>query len=57
MKALSLTPWWAAIVAAGLKPVENRKWPTSFRGEFLIHASIGKNVPADVLARVEGRAA
>lgn len=42
MKALSLTPWWAAIVAAGLKPVENRKWPTSFRGEFYLHASLGK---------------
>lgn len=43
MKALSLTPWWAWIVANGHKPVENRKWNTKFRGEFLIHASIGKS--------------
>jgi hypothetical protein len=42
MKALSLTPWWAWVVANGHKPVENRKWNTNFRGEFYIHASIGK---------------
>lgn len=40
-RALSLTPWWCAIVAAGLKCVENRTWPTKFRGEFYIHASKG----------------
>lgn len=44
-RALSLTPWWCAVVAAGLKPIENRKWPTTFRGEFYLHASLGK--PAD----------
>lgn len=41
-RALSLTPWWAAVVASGLKPVENRRWGTKFRGEFYLHASLGK---------------
>lgn len=38
MKALSLRQPWAWLVAAGLKDVENRTWPTKFRGRFLIHA-------------------
>lgn len=41
MKALSLRqPWAAAVLHLG-KRIENRRWPTSFRGEFLIHASKG----------------
>jgi len=39
MKALSLQQPWAYFLAAGIKDVENRKWHTKFRGEFLIHAS------------------
>lgn len=39
MKALSIQqPWAWAILAAG-KDIENRTWPTKFRGWFLIHAS------------------
>ena len=38
MKALSVrAPWWWAILHG--KPVENRDWPTSFRGRFYLHAS------------------
>jgi hypothetical protein len=38
-KALSVrAPWWWFIVH-GYKPVENRDWPTSFRGTVYIHAS------------------
>lgn len=41
MKALSIRqPWAWAICYAG-KDIENRDWPTKFRGEFLIHASKG----------------
>lgn len=41
MKALSLRqPWAAAVLHLG-KHIENRRWNTSFRGEFLIHAAIG----------------
>lgn len=39
MKALSIRqPWAYAILHLG-KDVENRRWATSFRGRFLIHAS------------------
>lgn len=39
MKALSIrAPWWWAILYAG-KDIENRDWPTKFRGRVLIHAS------------------
>jgi len=39
MKALSLTQPWAWLVVHGGKTCENRKWNTTFRGRFLIHAS------------------
>src|SRR5580704_17656926 len=39
MKALSIhQPWAWAILHAG-KTVENRTWPTRYRGPLLIHAS------------------
>jgi ASCH domain len=39
MKALSIhQPWAWAILRAG-KTVENRTWPTNYRGPLLIHAS------------------
>lgn len=40
MKALSIQqPWAWAILHCG-KDIENRKWNTKFRGEFLIHAGL-----------------
>lgn len=38
MKAISVKQPWAWALFHG-KPVENRVWPTNFRGELLIHAS------------------
>ena len=35
---LSVRQPWADLIVAGLKDVENRSWPTSFRGFILIHA-------------------
>lgn len=41
MKALTLRqPWATAIFKLG-KTIENRRWNTSFRGRFLIHAAKG----------------
>ena len=41
MKALSIRqPWAWAIIHAG-KDIENRSWPTRFRGRFMVHASQG----------------
>jgi len=36
--ALSIRQPWAWLIAHGYKSVENREWPTRFRGRFLIHA-------------------
>lgn len=39
MKAISIrSPWWWFILHGG-KTIENRDWPTRFRGPVLIHAS------------------
>lgn len=43
--ALSIRQPWAWLIAAGHKDIENRDWPTPFRGEFLVHA--GKTVPSE----------
>jgi hypothetical protein len=39
MYALSIKQPWAWLIACGLKNIENRDWPTNFRGKFYIHAS------------------
>ncbi len=39
MKALSLKQPYAELAVSGKKTIELRKWNTSFRGEFLVHAS------------------
>lgn len=39
MKALSIRQPWAWAVMAGKKKVENRDWPTLFRGRLAIHAA------------------
>jgi len=39
MKALTIKQPWAALIAAGLKPIENRTWNTKHRGPLLIHVS------------------
>ncbi|MDZ7735912.1 MAG: ASCH domain-containing protein [Gammaproteobacteria bacterium] len=38
MKALSIRQPWAFAIVNGWKPVENRTWPTRYRGRILIHA-------------------
>ncbi len=43
---------WAALIVHGVKDVENRSWPTSFRGPVLIHA--GKKWDDDAQDAVEG---
>jgi hypothetical protein len=41
MKALSIRQPWAWLILNAGKDIENRDWPTHFRGRFLIHASKG----------------
>ncbi len=44
MKILSLRQPWAHAVLYFGKTLENRRWSTRFRGEFLIHAAKGMTV-------------
>ena len=39
MRALSLWQPWASLMAAGLKTIETRDWPTRYRGPLAIHAA------------------
>lgn len=41
MKALSIRQPWAWLIINGGKDIENRDWPTRFRGRVLVHASKG----------------
>jgi len=38
MQALSIQQPWAWLIVEGIKDIENRNWPTAFRGPFLVHA-------------------
>ena len=38
-RALSLKQPWAALLVAGLKTIEIRRWSTAYRGPVLIHAA------------------
>ncbi|MDD5092807.1 MAG: ASCH domain-containing protein [Dehalococcoidia bacterium] len=38
MKALSIKQPWAYLICAGYKDIENRDWPTNFRGRIYVHA-------------------
>jgi hypothetical protein len=40
MKVLSLKQPFAELIVSGKKKIELRNWNTTFRGEFLIHASL-----------------
>ena len=54
LPALSIRQPWASLIVAGLKDVENRNWPTRFRGRFWVHA--GKAVDRDAMdALASGR--
>jgi hypothetical protein len=39
VKVLSIRQPWAYLIAQGDKDIENRSWPTRYRGPFLVHAS------------------
>lgn len=51
MKALSIKQPWAWLIVTGQKDIENRTWPTKFRGRFLIHAS--KSIDKSALKIIE----
>jgi hypothetical protein len=44
-KFISIKQPWAWLIVAGFKDIENRDWPTSYRGELFIQA--GKYRPSE----------
>lgn len=54
MKALSIQQPWAWLIVNGYKHVENRTWPTKYRGEFLIHAGKKKDADGFIFAQERG---
>jgi hypothetical protein len=38
-KALSIRQPWAWLIINGYKDIENRSWPTEYRGDFLVHVA------------------
>lgn len=54
MKTISIKNPWAYLICSGEKNIENRTWPTKFRGRVLVHASakpIDLRVPSAVFLR------
>lgn len=39
MKTITIKNPWAYLICSGEKNIENRTWPTKFRGRVLVHAS------------------
>jgi hypothetical protein len=54
VKAISIRQPWAWLITLGYKDIENRSWPTAYRGPVLIHAGLRKADP-DVVSDVLGR--
>lgn len=39
MKAITIKQPWAHLICSGIKDIENRTWPTKFKGRVLVHAA------------------
>ena len=53
MKILSIRQPWAYLITQGTKDIENRSWPTKYRGPFLVHASLNINRAACKKLRID----
>jgi len=53
VKALSIRQPFAQLICIGLKDVENRTWPTKYRGRLQVHAS--KKYEGDTLEYLTDR--
>jgi hypothetical protein len=53
-RALSFSQPWLDYVLYGTKRIENRRWPTKFRGAFLLHAAQSFDRTAEHWARENG---
>ena len=50
MKAISLLQPWAELIVIGAKRLETRSRNTSFTGDFLVHASLGRSYGPDAIS-------
>ncbi len=48
--ALTVRQPWAGLIAAGIKPVENRTWRRDYRGPLWLHAASSRDVTPRLLA-------
>ena len=39
MKTITIKQPWASLICQGIKDIENRTWPTKYRGRVLVHAA------------------
>ena len=49
MKAITIKQPFASLIAEGIKDIENRTWPTKFRGRVLIHAGLDQKLDKQAL--------
>jgi hypothetical protein len=42
--AITIRQPWASLITAGIKTIENRSWPTTYRGPLLIHAGLSTDI-------------
>lgn len=58
MKTISIQQPWAQLICEGVKDIENRTWPTKFRGRVLIHVGVKIDENAiDSIGRINGEIA
>jgi hypothetical protein len=43
MRIITIKQPWAHLIVAGTKNIENRNWPTNYRGPVLVHAGVALN--------------
>ena len=46
MKAITIKQPWASLIVDGVKDIENRTWPTNYRGLVLVHSSKAIDIDA-----------
>ena len=52
MKVISIRQPWAALIVHGFKDIENRTWPTRYRGPVLVQAALrGDHVSSEEIDR------
>ena len=54
-KALSIRQPWSWLIVHGLKDVENRSWPTKFRGRVYVHAGLKNESSPEMVGYIKAR--